>query len=238
MTLTAADIGGYLMLSGSEVSGDLALTSASVKGYVQLIGSVVCGSLDLERTRIGADVQMFSGESEDDLAEFGSIRMVAAEVAGDVHLGGARVHGHFNAEDLRVGSDLFMNGGARFASIDLSGVRVGGNLAMENSQFQGEAQLTRAHVGSNLDLSGSRFARDPHSPGWRSDCPAGDAPGDGPFGLDLLGAEVTGDLLLQGTEISGKLQAQDPFGSAAIFSCATPAGSPRSTSRALRSAVG
>ncbi len=187
VNFVSAEIGGYLMLSGSTATGNLDLTSTRIGEYLQLDDAVVCGLLDLERVQVGADIQMYASHDAG-LAEFGNVYMVAANVAGDVSLGGARVHGWLNMEDLRVGSDLFLNNGAR---------------------FEGEVGLPRVHIGGNLHLSDSTFARDAEAPGWQADCPAGEPPGEGPVGLNLLGAVIDGDILLDGTEITGHLGAQD-----------------------------
>jgi hypothetical protein len=211
--LVAAKIGGQLKMDGAtfektlngnglQVGQLLSMEKATFKGDVNLVAANIDGQLAMEGAtfektlngnglRVSRDLLMTKATFKDD------VDLVAAKIDGVLVMESATFEKKLNGNSLQVGQSLFMRGKATFkgdvsignakidgqlslinstfeATLDGQGVVVGQNLFMRSAIFKSPVSLPLARVGGALDLRGATLA-----------------------GLDLTGAKVTQDLLLE-----------------------------------------
>lgn len=216
LVLERARLGDPVDMSGSSFSGNVSFRAARVDGNLEMQGSTFSGTLTMESLQVERHLYMHGG------AQFGVVNLRGARVGGQLAMSSSTFAGELDMDRLQVKENLFMHGGAQFGDVYLRGVRVGGQFVMIDSTFDGildmdslqvesyllmrgarfgTVDLRHARVGSNLELDGAilkgKLGMDSLQVG-ASLFFRGAAEFRG--GIDLISAEVGGDLILSGGE--------------------------------------
>jgi len=208
--MNGIDLDANLALQDSEFAA-LDLNNARISGQVNLLRSKVTGDLMMNGLH-ARSLFMLGGQ-------FAQVDLAAANVS-DLNLYGAKVTGNLGINSGRVGERLLMDKG-RFADVDLTALRVGQHLSMRSAHFA-KVDLNSAHVGGSLLLMqsevggnlicfglevGLHLVMNAATFGGSIGCQSAKIRSNvylnhSEFkkGIDLTGAEIGGELVLEGVE--------------------------------------
>ena len=201
---------GILDLTSARVQGDVRVIGASVRGESRLQaaevhGNVLCRAAARWRTRLGAGA-WFPG----------------LQARGTVVLTGTRIQGDLNLRIAQIGGTLEARAGAWRFDVDgdvfVEDARVTAAADLRSARVRGRTMFTGAHVGAQVDLSGADLRGEVSlqgtSVGATLFCRAEEVGGRGvpcriADRLWLLGTSIGGDLDLSGADVADELVLQN-----------------------------
>jgi hypothetical protein len=193
------------------------LFSGQVGSYLVLHNSTVTGRLDMSALRVGADLYIYNGHFKD-------VSLDGAHISGVLHMRASQLSGAMNMAGLKVSGELFIGDGAQFTVVDLFAAKIGMQLALDGlvatkivmSDMDvgsylfvgdvscGDADLSGSKIGAFLRLKAARFSGSLRM----LSLVAGEVEIDGKshFGsVDLQNATIMDIAALKGTWICGEL---------------------------------
>ncbi|WP_139186582.1 hypothetical protein [Actinopolyspora saharensis] len=182
-----------LSLVDTNITGDLNLNSAE-------LATAGKPPLNVEGSIIGGDFLLNEGFTASSDSDDGTLRLLGASITGQLSLKGAELTATNGpalvASNLTVGNSLFLNEGLTASSdsdrgtLRLLGASITGQLALRGARLT--ATNGPALIADNLTVGNSLFLDEGFTASSDSD--------DGT--LRLLGASITGQLSLQGAELT------------------------------------
>ena len=172
-------------------NGDANLVAAKIGGQLKMDGATFEKRLNGVGLQVGQLLSMEKAIFKDD------VDLVAAKIDGQLAMEGATFEKTLNGNGLRVSRDLFMREKATFkGDVNIGDAKIDGQLSLINSTFEATLDGQGVVVGQNLFMRSAIF-RSPVSLPFARVGGALDLRGATLAGLDLTGAKVTQDLLLE-----------------------------------------
>ena len=199
LDLTDSEVRGSLLADQARIAGDVRLTNASLGKDLSFSKSVLRGRLDMSGARLyGIDLQECQIERSIDLTDAiaGATDLSLARVDGPVRLSDALLLGAFNARDATFGRALTFSSVTSSHSIDLGGGSVAGDVSLVDVSVELDLVLPESFGGS-VDLTAVSVGHDFSLAGGQF------------FDVRIKGLTVRGASNLQRGRYAGRLEIQE-----------------------------